>query len=37
MKPSKKPFSIIMYGRAGSGKGTQADLLSEKFKLGVSH
>lgn len=29
----KKPLSIIIYGRAGSGKGTQADLLAKKFKL----
>jgi len=29
----KKPLSIIIYGRAGSGKGTQAELLAEKFKL----
>ena len=33
MKPSKTPLSIIIYGRPGSGKGTQADLLAEKFKL----
>lgn len=33
MKPSKNPFSLIIYGRAGSGKGTQADLLAKKFKL----
>lgn len=34
MKPSKKnPLSIIIFGRAGSGKGTQADLLAQKFKL----
>jgi len=33
MKPSKNPLSIIIFGRAGSGKGTQADLLAEKFKL----
>jgi len=34
MKLSKgKPFSIILYGRPGSGKGTQAILLAEKFKL----
>lgn len=34
MKPSKqKPFSIIIYGRAGSGKGTQAKLLAKKFRL----
>jgi len=29
----KKPLSIIIYGRAGSGKGTQAKLLAEKFGL----
>jgi len=34
MIPSKqKPLSIIIYGRAGSGKGTQADLLAKKFGL----
>lgn len=34
MKPSKKnPLSIIIFGRAGSGKGTQAELLAQKFKL----
>lgn len=33
MKRSKKPLSIIIFGRAGSGKGTQADLLAKKFKL----
>ena len=34
MKPSKqKPFSIIIYGRPGSGKGTQAALLAKKFGL----
>jgi adenylate kinase len=30
---SKTPLSIILFGRAGSGKGTQADLLAKKFKL----
>lgn len=29
----KKPLSLIIYGRPGSGKGTQADLLAEKFRL----
>jgi len=29
----KKPLSIIIYGRAGSGKGTQAALLAKKFGL----
>ncbi len=29
----KNPLSIILFGRAGSGKGTQADLLAKKFKL----
>ena len=33
MKASKIPLSIIMFGRAGSGKGTQADLLAKKFGL----
>jgi len=33
MIPSKNPISIIIYGRAGSGKGTQAELLAKKFKL----
>jgi adenylate kinase len=30
---SKNPLSIILFGRAGSGKGTQADLLAKKFHL----
>lgn len=30
---NKNPVSIIMFGRAGSGKGTQAESLSKKFKL----
>lgn len=29
----KKPLSIILYGRPGSGKGTQAALLAKKFGL----
>ncbi len=34
MRPSKKdPPSVIMFGRPGSGKGTQADLLAKKFGL----
>jgi len=33
MRISKTPLSIIIFGRAGSGKGTQADLLAKKFKL----
>src|SRR4030042_1457951 len=33
MRNSKTPLSIILFGRAGSGKGTQADLLAEKFHL----
>jgi adenylate kinase len=33
MKHFKKPISIIMYGRPGSGKGTQAALLAKKFGL----
>jgi adenylate kinase len=33
MKTSKIPLSVILFGRAGSGKGTQADLLAKKFKL----
>jgi adenylate kinase len=34
MKPSKeKPLSLIIYGRPGSGKGTQAVLLAKKFAL----
>jgi adenylate kinase len=33
MKTSKIPISIIIFGRAGSGKGTQAELLAKKFKL----
>ncbi|MFH1036891.1 MAG: nucleoside monophosphate kinase [Patescibacteria group bacterium] len=34
MKLSKKnPLIIILLGKSGSGKGTQADLLVEKFKL----
>jgi len=32
-KNSKAPLSIILFGRAGSGKGTQAEFLAEKFKL----
>jgi len=30
----KKPLIIILMGKSGSGKGTQADLLMEKFSLG---
>ncbi|MFH1820373.1 MAG: nucleoside monophosphate kinase [Candidatus Nealsonbacteria bacterium] len=33
MKHFKQPLSIIMYGRPGSGKGTQAALLAKKFKF----
>jgi adenylate kinase len=33
MRNSKIPISIILFGRAGSGKGTQAELLAKKFKL----
>ena len=33
MIPSKNPFSIIIYGRPGSGKGTQAKLFARKFKF----
>ncbi|MEK9135296.1 MAG: nucleoside monophosphate kinase [Patescibacteria group bacterium] len=33
MTPSKNPISLIIYGRAGSGKGTQANLLVKKFGL----
>lgn len=33
MRNSKTPLSIILFGRAGSGKGTQAELLAEKFHL----
>jgi adenylate kinase len=29
----KKPLTIIMFGRPGSGKGTQAALLAKDFKL----
>jgi adenylate kinase len=32
-KNSKSPLVIIIFGRAGSGKGTQADFLAERFKL----
>ena len=30
----KKPLIIILMGKSGSGKGTQADLLMEKFGFG---
>lgn len=33
MKHFKEPVSIVIFGRAGSGKGTQAELLAEKFGL----
>lgn len=33
MKASNKPFVVIVLGPGGSGKGTQAQLLSEKFNL----
>lgn len=34
MKPSKKnPLIVTLLGKSGSGKGTQADLLVEKFGL----
>jgi adenylate kinase len=34
MKPSRKnQSSIIIFGRPGSGKGTQAELLAKKFSL----
>ena len=33
MKHFKKSLSVIMYGKAGSGKGTQAVLLAKKFGL----
>ena len=32
-KLKKEPFSIIIYGRPGSGKGTQAILLAKKLSL----
>lgn len=31
--PGDRPFNIIPLGRSGSGKGTQAKLLAEKFNL----
>lgn len=32
---NKKPLNFILIGRSGSGKGTQAELLAEKFKNSV--
>jgi len=35
MKGFKSPQIIILFGRSGSGKGTQADLLRKKFRFEI--